>query len=107
MEVLATDFAFEPNEIAVEQGTPVKLALRNEGAQLHDFTVDEMPVKVHEAHGDQHGGHDAGRFALHLAAEADNTATLEFTPTKAGTYTFYCTVPGHREAGMLGTLVVR
>lgn len=23
-----------------------------------------------------------------------------------GTYEFYCTVPGHREAGMVGTLIV-
>jgi len=26
---------------------------------------------------------------------------------KAGTYTFYCSVPGHRQAGMHGTLVVK
>ena len=26
---------------------------------------------------------------------------------KAGTYTYFCTVPGHRAAGMLGTLVVK
>ena len=26
---------------------------------------------------------------------------------KAGTYKFYCTVPGHRQAGMEGTLTVQ
>jgi uncharacterized cupredoxin-like copper-binding protein len=33
--------------------------------------------------------------------------TLEFTPTKPGTYEFICTVPGHKEAGMVGALIVK
>jgi plastocyanin len=32
------------------------------------------------------------------------TLTVNLTP---GTYKFYCTVPGHRQAGMEGTLVVK
>jgi plastocyanin len=28
-------------------------------------------------------------------------------PLKKGTYTFYCPVPGHRQAGMVGKIIVR
>ena len=34
------------------------------------------------------------------------TSTASAT-LKPGTYTFYCTVPGHRQAGMQGTLTVK
>jgi plastocyanin len=37
-------------------------------------------------------------------AEGENTASADL---KAGTYTYYCSVPGHREAGMEGTLTVK
>ena len=58
-----------------------------------------------------------------LAAQATNDEdrytyshgvfTLEHLPAgrtvdlKPGTYHYYCTIPGHREAGMEGTLVVK
>lgn len=34
-------------------------------------------------------------------------ATTSFTATTAGTYTYLCTVPGHTQQGMHGTLTVR
>jgi uncharacterized cupredoxin-like copper-binding protein len=37
---------------------------------------------------------------------ADSSATATIPNVKPGEYTFYCTVPGHREAGMEGTLTV-
>jgi plastocyanin len=55
----------------------------------------------------------------HNVAVAKGTAVLGSTPTflgatrtltlnlKPGTYTFYCSVPGHRQAGMVGTIIVK
>jgi plastocyanin len=37
---------------------------------------------------------------------AKGVATVKIT-LKAGTYTFFCEVPGHRPAGMYGTLTVK
>jgi uncharacterized cupredoxin-like copper-binding protein len=56
-------------------------------------------------------GHEIGNMTtepqLHVAAMMGQTGVLEFTPTKPGTYEFFCTVAGHKEAGMVGTLVVK
>lgn len=50
------------------------------------------------------GHHDDGVIAAH--AEPGTTATVLFTPTEAGVFEFACTIPGHKEAGMVGKLVV-
>jgi plastocyanin len=42
--------------------------------------------------------------ASELIAESETSVSAELEP---GTYTFLCTVPGHAEAGMEGTLVVK
>ncbi|MFP3361613.1 plastocyanin/azurin family copper-binding protein, partial [Planococcus sp. SIMBA_143] len=44
--------------------------------------------------------------SFHLHAQANSSNQLEFLPTEKGVYEFFCTVPGHKENGMTGTLIV-
>lgn len=82
---------FDPATATVRSGSPVHLTLDNSGAALiHDWVIDDFEGKK-----------------LSVEAQPRQTATLDFTPTKAGTYQFYCSQPGHKEAGMVGTLTVQ
>jgi uncharacterized cupredoxin-like copper-binding protein len=81
--VTGTEFAFDPDTLSVPADEEVTVELVNGGTIEHDFTIDEASVKI--------------------AAPATETASGSFT-VAAGTYAFYCSVPGHREAGMEGTL---
>jgi plastocyanin len=85
VEVTARSFAFEPSELTVTAGEPVNVALTSTDL-LHDFVVE---------------GED-----FHLAADRDETVTGALTIDEPGTYTVYCSVAGHREAGMEATLTV-
>lgn len=65
-----------------------------------DFTNPQgLPhdVKIESKSGEEIGGTET-------VAEGSDSATVNLKP---GTYTFYCSIPGHREAGMEGTLVVK
>jgi plastocyanin len=54
----------------------------------------------------QGGTGATGPFVAGTATFATGTAKLTAT-LKPGTYTFYCSVPGHRASGMQGTLTVQ
>jgi len=66
----------------------------------------EADASSHDEASGGEGSHAPGDAAMHAHTAAGETVTVTFTPTEPGTYEFYCTVPGHREAGMIGTLVV-
>ena len=79
------DIYSEPDELSIPADTDVPVQLPNVGVALHNFSVDELGISVDIAPG---------------ATEE----TVINAP--AGEYEFYCNVPGHKEAGMLGELTV-
>lgn len=110
--VARSDLKFSADTLSVKAGQPVVLILRNEDtAQLHDFTIVKIPVRdthTGKKGGDAHAGMDMGgtKPDLHVSVDPGKTGRLEFTPTAEGQYEFFCTVPGHKDAGMKGTLTV-
>ena len=111
VSLLATDITYDEARLEVPANQAVHLTLENSGALEHDFSIREIDVRdVHapEGEADDHAmSEDVHELALHVAAPpGGGSGTLEFTPTEPGEYEYYCTVPGHKEAGMLGTLVV-
>ena len=83
----ASSFAFGPDEIEAETGEAIAIELTSEDIE-HDFVIDELDD-------------------LHVVGvEAGETKRGGFTAPDAGTYTYYCAVEGHRDAGMEGKLVV-
>lgn len=95
--------------MTVTTGEGVRLTLDNsDSLLLHDLTIEDMVAEDIHSEGAEHEGDDHGaEEALHVATGPGETGVLEFTPIEPGEYVFYCTVEGHREAGMEGTLVVQ
>jgi len=65
-----------------------------------DFT-NPQPL-AHDVAIEDSSGKTVGQ--TELIAEGSSSAVVNLKP---GTYHYYCTVPGHREAGMEGTLTVK
>lgn len=82
----AANHHFGTSELHAQVGETVALRLENDDSAGHSFDIDELGV--------------------HVSMPPGEPALALFKASAPGTYTFYCGVPGHREAGMVGTLVV-
>lgn len=81
--------AYTKKTLTAKAGT-VKIAFTNMSPLHHNFTI-------------QKGTSGAVVGATPTFNGGTKTLTVKLAP---GTYTFYCSVPGHRMAGMQGTLTV-
>jgi plastocyanin len=88
VSINATEFKFDPGTINATPGQTINLTVKNNGSVQHTWALATANVK--------------------LTIDPGKTATATFNaPTTAGTYQFECDLPGHKEAGMIGQLVVK
>ena len=98
---------FFPNALSVKRGDTVRFELRNSGQVPHEMvigTMDELKKRAALMRRNPGANHPEGHTA-YLAPGASTRMVWQFT--KAGEFYYACLVPGHFDAGMIGTIVVR
>jgi uncharacterized cupredoxin-like copper-binding protein len=100
---VATEFAFAPDSWTVPAGQEVTITLDNQGAIDHEWAIIVEGVTVaSEAEFDE----DLVLYEVE-AIPGGSSETGTFTIENPGTYQVVCALPGHLDAGMVGTLVVQ
>lgn len=84
IEIHAFDLGFDPSAVSVPQPGEYTVHLINDGGLLHDLTFDDGTV---------------------ISADAHQTVAGTITIPAAG-MAFHCSVPGHADAGMTGTVAI-
>ena len=85
--VTGVDFKFEPSTLRIPAGKAVDLVFQNQSSSSpHTFTIEGTNFE--------------------LKADPGGTESGTLKGLKPGTYQFICSIPGHLQLGMKGTLVV-
>ncbi len=100
--VVMLDIDFAEDEITIPAGEAVEVPMVNQGVLVHDISIDSIPITYDVAG----GGTTSPDWDLHVVLLPGESATVTMTVSEPGVYDFYCSVPGHREGGLVGTLIV-
>jgi uncharacterized cupredoxin-like copper-binding protein len=98
---------FVPGRLDVKKGEQVHFIIQNKGDLKHEFTL--ASVQDNNKHAELMQKYPDMEHDDPNAKNVDpgKTAEILWRFTKAGTFEFACLIPGHREAGMHGTIAVK
>jgi plastocyanin len=86
VRVAAREFSFQPAEIRLSVGETVNIEFSDQGQMFHTFTV--------------------GQLRFELRANPGQSISAALRADRPGVYTFICSVPGHAQMGMRGSINV-
>ena len=104
---MSDQMRFTPDKLEVNRGDTVRIVVRNGGKINHemvlgtDQTLHEHAEVMKKFPGMEH----EEPYMAHVDPGKEYVMGWQFTD--AGTFSFGCLIPGHFDAGMKGTIVVR
>jgi len=81
-------FRYEPEALRIQAGGTTEFVLSNRDEQEHTFVISELAV------------------VMLAGAGQTVSSTVSIDPANEGRFAFFCSIGGHRAAGMEGTIVV-
>lgn len=81
------EFWFDNKQLDVSKGDSVKVTFRNTGSVIHNWVIPQFGAATQ-------------------TIQPGQVSSVEFVADESGTFEYLCTVPGHKERGMFGSLVV-
>ena len=91
VEMTASDFKFQPNNVATRAGESILFRIQNVTGTSHNFTLKDPK----------------GGTVQSVDIPAKQSVDVRATFSEPGTYTFYCGKIGHSELGMKGQVVAK
>lgn len=105
-ETESGEMLFEPDAIHVEKGSVVRFVINNPGVLEHEFFLGSFDeIAKHQQWMRQHPDmeHSGANTVL---IPSGKTGALEWKFSTKINLEFVCLIPGHREAGMWGVIIV-
>ena len=98
---------FIPDRVEVKKGEQITFILRNNGELKHEFMLaskeeNDKHAVLMQKYPDMEHDDPNGK-----SLETRKTTALVWKFTKSGEFEFACLIPGHREAGMPGKVIVK
>jgi uncharacterized cupredoxin-like copper-binding protein len=104
---MADTMRYSPSQISVRQGETIRFEIRNSGKVMHELVLGtKKELEAHATLMKKHPGmeHDEPHMA-HVAPGKTGHVVWQFS--RRGEFFYGCLLPGHFEAGMIGTVIVK
>jgi uncharacterized cupredoxin-like copper-binding protein len=102
---MGDNMRFTPERVEVRQGETVKFVIRNSGQAAHEFvlgTKEELDAHAAMMAASPNMAHDEASASV----SPGKSREFIWTFNRAGDFDFGCLIPGHYQAGMVGTVKV-
>jgi uncharacterized cupredoxin-like copper-binding protein len=103
IDVVFTDFTFQPNEFVIPAGAEITVNAVNNGAVVHEFVLMKFGTDA----GAEFGDDDEENIYWEIEVLPGQKGSGKFVaPEEPGEYQLVCGTEGHLMAGMVGKIIV-